>query len=61
MLEDPTEGARVREGLLLAAYFVLAVIGVWTVVVSELSTQDPARREGSPVPLSAQKSTPAGN
>ncbi len=53
---DPSEGARRRETLLLAAYLVLAAVGVWTVVVSELATQDPALRDAGSVASSTQKS-----
>ena len=39
---EPSHGANRREGLLLAGYVLLFLIGVWTVVVSELSPQQPA-------------------
>jgi hypothetical protein len=42
----PSVGANRREGLLLAAYAVLFVIAVWTVVVSELAPDAPAARSG---------------
>ncbi len=53
---DPSAGARRRELVLLAAYVVLAVIGVWAVVVSELATQDPAFRDAGTGASSTQKS-----
>jgi hypothetical protein len=39
---EPTFGARRREGLLLAGYLLALVVGVWTVVASELGAQEPA-------------------
>lgn len=46
---DPARGARRREGMLLAAYALLFLIGVWTVAVSELSPQEPSSLHPSTV------------
>ena len=55
---DPTTGAARREGLLLAAFCVLFVIGVWTVVASEFGTQEPAPRTAPNVSASTESQTP---
>lgn len=39
---DPTDGARGRELALLVGYVLVLLAGVWTVVASELDTQEPA-------------------
>lgn len=39
---DPSAGARRREVALLVGYVLVLVAGVWTVVASELDTQEPA-------------------
>lgn len=39
---EPTAGARRREVALLVGYVLVLFIGVWTVVASELDTQEPA-------------------
>jgi hypothetical protein len=38
---DPALGARRREALLLAGFVIVFVLGVWTVVVTELVPQEP--------------------
>jgi hypothetical protein len=59
-VREPTDGARRREGLLLGGYAVLFVIGVWTVVVSQLAAPEPAARDTAGVPLPTNKSGSAG-
>ncbi|MDB4989074.1 MAG: hypothetical protein JWN04_4252 [Myxococcaceae bacterium] len=39
--QNPEHGARRREGLLLGAYAVMFVVGVWTVAVAELAPPQP--------------------
>jgi hypothetical protein len=56
---EPTAGARRREGVLLGAYALLFVLGVWTVVLSELDTQEPKSRDTQTVLLPTKKSSPA--
>lgn len=60
-MRDPSEGARLREGLLLGAYAVLLGVGVWTVVVAELSSQDPATAHPQVVTETTEKPPPSGN
>ena len=55
-LSEPTHGARRREGLLLVGYVLVLMIGVWTVVVSELGVQEPASAHGETVTSRTQKS-----
>ena len=57
---SPLAGARRREGLLLAGYILLFVIGVWTVVASELGAQDPASLHSKTVGEPTEKSAPSG-
>lgn len=57
---EPSTGAARREGLLLAAYVVVFVVGVWTVVVSELSPPEPATLRPQTVTPPTQSSLPAG-
>lgn len=57
---DPTTGAARREGLLLAAFCALFVIGVWTVVASEFGAQEPAPRTAPNVSVSTEsQATPS--
>jgi len=53
---EPTYGAGRREGVLLGAYALLLIVGVWTVVVSELGTQEPASVGSESVTSPTQKS-----
>jgi S-adenosylmethionine hydrolase len=53
---DPTVGARRREVMLLAGYLVVFIIGVWTVVASELGAQEPASAHAEKVAIPTQKS-----
>lgn len=55
-LSEPTRGARRREGLLLVGYLLVLLIGVWTVVASELGVQEPASAHGETVTPRTQKS-----
>ena len=55
---DPTEGALRREGVLLAAFCALFIVGVWTVVASEFGTQEPVRREVLTVSPSTESQGP---
>ena len=41
---DPSRGAGWREGFLLAAFAVLALVGLWTVVVAELADDTPPQQ-----------------
>ncbi|HEY6877101.1 MAG TPA: hypothetical protein VI299_03740 [Polyangiales bacterium] len=56
---DPTVGAGRREVLLLAAFAVLVVVGLWTVVVAELSDDTPSSHTGKSV--SANTEPPAAD
>jgi hypothetical protein len=58
---EPSVGAARREGVLLAAFAVLFVVGVWTVVVAELSPQEPDNLHPQTVTLPTQKPQAAGN
>ena len=58
-MREPTEGARRREGLLLAGYAVLFVVGVWTVLLSQLATPEPAPRDTPTVTPPTNPSSPA--
>lgn len=49
-------GARRREGFLLAAYAVLLLIGVWTVVAAELGDPESGPARSGEVAPSVQKS-----
>ena len=60
-VDEPSRGAARREGVLLAAYVVLFVIGVWTVVVAELSPQEPDNLHPQTVTAPPQKPQSAGN
>ena len=57
---SPSEGANGREGFLLAAYALLFVIGVWTVVASELDTQEPGSLHPDNVGQITEKAAPSG-
>lgn len=57
---SPLSGANRREGLLLVAYVLLFVIGVWTVVEAELDTQDPGSGHAGNVGQATEKATPSG-
>jgi hypothetical protein len=57
---SPLAGARRREGLLLTAYALLFVIGVWTVVASELDAQDPAQVHPDNVGQTTENRAPPG-
>jgi hypothetical protein len=57
---SPLAGARRREGLLLAGYILLFVIGVWTVVASEFGAQEPASLHADKVGETTEKPAPAG-
>jgi hypothetical protein len=57
---SPLAGARRREGLLLAGYILLFVIGVWTVVASELGAQDPASLHEGNVGQTTETPPPPG-
>jgi len=59
-VQEPTRGARLREGILLVAYACLFVAGVWTVVVSELSTQEPAPLHPQTVAAPTKNDAPSG-
>jgi hypothetical protein len=41
---DPSLGAGRREGVLLAAFGVLTLVGLWTVVVAELGDDTPPQQ-----------------
>jgi hypothetical protein len=60
-VDEPSRGAARREGVLLAGYVVLFVIGVWTVVVAELSPQEPDSLHPQAVTAPTQKPQSAGN
>jgi hypothetical protein len=47
--------------VLLGAFAVLFVIGVWTVVVAELSPQEPDNLHPQTVTVPTQKPQPTGN
>lgn len=57
---DPARGARRREVFLLAAYGVLFIIGVWTVVASELTPDSTDTARHGRVAEPTQKSQSAG-
>jgi hypothetical protein len=55
---DPTRGASRREGFLLAAFAVLTLVGLWTVVVAELADDAPPSANGPSVAAPTEKSSP---
>ena len=57
---SPLSGANRREGLLLAAYVLLFVIGVWTVAAAELDTQEPGSLHLDNVGQATENAAPAG-
>ena len=57
---SPLAGARRREGLLLAGYILLFVVGVWTVVASEFGAQEPASLHAESVGETTERSARSG-
>ena len=55
---SPLAGARRREGLLLAGFILLFVVGVWTVVASEFGAQEPASLHSEKVGESTERAAP---
>lgn len=59
--QEPSQGAARREGVLLVAYLILFVVGVWSVVASELGPQEPASTPKQSVTPATEKSQAVRN